>query len=241
MAGSKIQGIFEYLLIAGAILASWQGLTLYNSCQKGLENDEYIKNKSYLVGITVFSAIIALYFLLTLMDEKLATDFKTIVIAICTLAAAAISLNFKNKCEQGLENVDTTLLVIITIGSLLVSLGIIYFNHGHKIKKGINNYKASKAEAAAAAKAQAEAAAAAAKAQAEANMKAQAEAVAAAKEQVRANMKAQTEAVAAAKEQVKSSIKAQTAAKAQAATQAAAASQTTGLPNTIVSTQIKSI
>ncbi len=238
MSGSKIQGFFEYLLIAAAILASWQGISLYNSCQKGLEGEEYVKNKSYLVGITVFSAIIALYFLLTIMDIKLATDFKTIIIAMCTLSAAAISLNFKNKCEQGLENVDTTLLVIITIGSLLVSLGIIYFNHGDTIKKGISNYKAGKAEAAAAAKAQAEAAAAA-KAQAKANMKAQAEAAAAAKEQLKAAIAAKAQAEANMKAQLKAAA---AAAKAHAQpAQPAAAAKTTGLPTTIVPNQIKSL
>ena len=81
MSGSKIQGFFEYLLIAAAILASWQGISLYNSCQKGLEGEEYVKNKSYLIGITVFSAIIALYFLLTIMDIKLATDFNIPIFA----------------------------------------------------------------------------------------------------------------------------------------------------------------
>jgi len=141
MDGRKIQGFFEYLLIIAAVLAAWRGISFHNSCTAGLDKDTDIRNKHYLIGITVFSVIVAIYFIIQMVEPLIAIDYRTIVLALGTLSAAIIALGFKDRCTKGLENVDNTLLIITTIVSIIISIGVIWYNHGSKIKTGVEEYK----------------------------------------------------------------------------------------------------
>ena len=141
MDGRKVQGFFEYVLIIAAIIAAWRGISFHNSCKAGLDKDTDIRNKHYLIGITVFSIIVAIYFLIQTVKPLIAIDYRTIVLALGTLSAAVIGLGFKDRCTEGLENVDNTILIVTTIASILVSIGVIWYNHGSKIKTGVEEYK----------------------------------------------------------------------------------------------------